>query len=72
MATPRFPILFITASRVGDAVLSSGLIGRLVQEMPHARFTIVASPLTAPLFRDTPGLDRVIAPGEAEAGRPLG
>ena len=61
MATPRFPILFITASRVGDAVLSSGLIGRLVQEMPHARFTIVASPLTAPLFRDTPGLDRVIA-----------
>ena len=61
MAPPRFPILFVTASRVGDAVLSSGLIGRLVDEMPHARFTIVTSPLTAPLFRDTPGLDRVIA-----------
>ena len=61
MATPRFPILFVTASRVGDAVLSSGLIRRLADEMPHARFTIVASPLTAPLFRDVPGLDRVIA-----------
>ena len=61
MAPPRFPVLFVTASRVGDAVLSSGLIGRLAQEMPHARFTIVASPLTAPLFRDTPELDRVIA-----------
>ena len=68
MAPPRFPILFVTASRVGDAVLSSGLIGRLVQEMPHARFTIVASPLTAPLFRNTPGLDRVIALEK----RPLG
>jgi ADP-heptose:LPS heptosyltransferase len=61
MASPRFPILFITASRVGDAVLSSGLIRRLADEMPQARFTIVASPLTAPLFRDTPNLDRVIA-----------
>jgi ADP-heptose:LPS heptosyltransferase len=61
MATPRFPILFITASRVGDAVLSSGLIRRLYDEMPHARFTVVASPLTAPLFRDVPALDRVIA-----------
>ena len=61
MATPRFPILFITASRIGDAVLSSGLIRRLYEEMPHARFTIVASPLTAPLFRDTPGRDRLVA-----------
>jgi ADP-heptose:LPS heptosyltransferase len=61
MATPRFPILFITASRVGDAVLSSGLIRRLADEMPHARFTVVGSPLTAPLFEDIPTLDRVIA-----------
>ncbi len=60
MAPQRFPILFITASRVGDAVLSSGLIRRLAEEMPHARFTIVASPLTAPLFRDTPNLDKLV------------
>ncbi len=60
MAPPRFPILYIAQSRVGDAVLSSGLIRRLYEEMPHARFTVAASPLTAPLFRDTPQLDRLI------------
>jgi ADP-heptose:LPS heptosyltransferase len=60
MATTRFPILFITSSRVGDAVLSSGLLQRLAHEIPNARFTIVASALTAPLFRDTPELARLI------------
>jgi ADP-heptose:LPS heptosyltransferase len=60
MATNRFPILFITSSRIGDAVLSSGLLYRLAQEVPQARFTIVASTLTAPLFRDTPELARLI------------
>ncbi len=55
-----FPILFITATRIGDAVLSSGLIRRLHDEIPNARFTIAAGPLAAPLFADTPGLDRVI------------
>ena len=60
MTSKRFPILFITASRIGDAVLSSGLIKALADEIPHARFTIVAGPLTAPLFAQTPRLDRVI------------
>lgn len=55
-----FPILFITSSRVGDAVLSSGLIRRLHEELPHARFTIAAGPLAIPLFRDTPELDALI------------
>jgi ADP-heptose:LPS heptosyltransferase len=60
MAAPRFPILFITASRIGDAVLSSGLVRSLVGEIETARFTIVASPLTAPLFAEVPGLQRLI------------
>ncbi len=60
MAPSRFPILFITASRIGDAVLSSGLIKALIDEIPTARFTIVASPLTAPLFARVPGLDQLI------------
>lgn len=55
-----FPILFITATRIGDAVLSSGLIKRLADEIPNARFTIVAGPVAAPLFRDVPNLDAVI------------
>jgi ADP-heptose:LPS heptosyltransferase len=60
MAHGSFPILFITATRIGDAVLSSGLIRRLLEEIPHARFTIVAGPVAAPLFAETPNLDRVI------------
>src|SRR3546814_2262927 len=47
-----FPILFITATRIGDAVLSSGLIARLADEIPNARFTIVAGPAAAPLFAE--------------------
>jgi ADP-heptose:LPS heptosyltransferase len=60
MAPQRFPILFITASRIGDAVLSSGLVRALTDEIEGARFTIAASALTAPLFADVPGLARTI------------
>lgn len=60
MARGSFPILFITATRIGDAVLSSGLIRKLLDEIPYARFTIVAGPAAAPLFADTPNLDQVI------------
>jgi ADP-heptose:LPS heptosyltransferase len=61
MATPKgFPILFISSSRIGDAVLASGLIKRLHDEIPNARFTIVAGPLSAPLFADLPNLQKLI------------
>lgn len=60
MARGAFPILFITATRIGDAVLSSGLIHKLKDEIPNARFTVVAGPDAAPLFLDTPGLDEII------------
>ena len=42
MTQRAFPILFITATRIGDAVLSSGLIKMLADQIPNARFTIVA------------------------------
>ncbi len=60
MTQRAFPILFITATRIGDAVLSSGLIQFLAEQIPNARFTIVSGPLAAPLFAHVPGLDRVI------------
>jgi ADP-heptose:LPS heptosyltransferase len=61
MASPKaFPILFIASSRIGDAVLASGLLKRLHDEIPNARFTIVAGPLSAPLFADMANLDRII------------
>lgn len=68
MSDSRFPILFITSSRIGDAVLSSGLVKRLKDEIPHARFTIAGGPLTTPLFRDTPGLERLIDMPKRKSG----
>jgi ADP-heptose:LPS heptosyltransferase len=59
-ASKAFPILFIASSRIGDAVLASGLLKRLHDEIPNARFTIVAGPLSAPLFGDMAHLERVI------------
>lgn len=60
MTRAAFPILFIAPSRIGDAVLASGLVKTLADEVPHARFTVVGSALTAPLFAETPGIERTI------------
>jgi ADP-heptose:LPS heptosyltransferase len=69
MAAPKgFPILFIASSRIGDAVLASGLIKRLHDDHPDARFTIVAGPLSAPLFADVPGLERLIVMEKVKGG----
>lgn len=53
-------LLFITSTRLGDAVLSTGLLARLLDDHPGARTTIACGPVPAPLFRSVPGLDRVI------------
>src|SRR5580698_3499625 len=61
MAAPKsFNILYISSSRIGDAVLASGIVKRLHDEHPNARFTIVAGPLSAPLFADIPNRARII------------
>jgi heptosyltransferase-3 len=56
----RVRILFITATRLGDAVLSTGLLGYLLAAHPNARFTIACGPVAAPLFARMPRLDRII------------
>lgn len=53
-------ILFITATRVGDTVLSSGLLSHLVRRYPDARFTIAAGAAGAPLFEPVPRLEKLI------------
>lgn len=67
-ASKGFPILFIASSRIGDAVLASGLIKRLHDEIPSAEFTIVAGPLSAPLFADTPRLSQIIVMEKTRRG----
>ena len=53
-------ILFITANRLGDAVLSTGLLGHLAEQYPSAKFTVVAGPLSSPIFEAAPGLEHII------------
>jgi ADP-heptose:LPS heptosyltransferase len=53
-------LLFITSSRIGDAVIGSGILEALRLGSPAPRITIACGPLAAPLFSRMPGLERVI------------
>ncbi|MEI6556966.1 MAG: glycosyltransferase family 9 protein [Rhodospirillaceae bacterium] len=53
-------VLFITSNRLGDAVLSTGVLDQLVRRYPDARITVACGPVAATLFRALPGLERVI------------
>jgi len=53
-------ILFVTATRIGDAVLSTGLISYLIDRYAGARLTIAAGSIAAPLFDAVPGLERLV------------
>lgn len=53
-------ILFLTATRIGDAVLSTGLLSWLVERCRPARLTIATGPLPAPLFAGVPGVARIV------------
>ena len=54
-------ILFISSTRIGDAVLSTGLLDHLMRAHPAARFTIVCGRVAEGVFRRMPQLDRLIA-----------
>ena len=53
-------ILFVTATRIGDAVLSTGVLDWLATKHPDARFTIACGRPAAPLFQPFPQLERLI------------
>ncbi len=53
-------ILFVTATRLGDAVLSTGLLDHLLKTYPTARFTVACGPVAAGLFQRMPRLERLI------------
>ncbi len=53
-------ILFITGTRLGDAVLSTGVLGALLAAHPGARVTVAGGPLVESLFADVPGLAEFI------------
>lgn len=53
-------ILFITATRIGDAVLSTGLIDHLLRTHTDARFTIACGPVAEGVFARMPNRDRTL------------
>ena len=53
-------ILFITSTRIGDAVLSTGVLDYLLTTYPTGQVTIACGPLVASLFEGVPRLDRII------------
>jgi heptosyltransferase-3 len=53
-------ILFITATRIGDAVLSTGLLDHLGRAYPGAEFTVACGPVAEGVFTRMPGLHRIL------------
>jgi heptosyltransferase-3 len=53
-------VLFITSTRIGDAVLSTGLLNHLIETDSHPDIWVACGVPAAPLFAETPGVRRVI------------
>ncbi len=53
-------VLFVTATRIGDAVLSTALLDHLLRTHPEARFTVACGPAAAGVFARMPRLERLI------------
>jgi len=62
-------ILFITSNRIGDAILSSGILSYLIERHKDARITIACGPLAASLFAHAPGVEKVIKMRKASFAR---
>jgi ADP-heptose:LPS heptosyltransferase len=53
-------LLFITSTRVGDAVLSTGILNACIQRYPGLAVTIACGAPAAPLFAAVPNLEELI------------
>ena len=62
-------ILFVTSNRIGDAVLSTGLLDHLIRTHPHARITVVCGPVAEGLFARMPNRTRTIVMEKRPWGR---
>lgn len=62
-------VLFVTSNRLGDAILSTAVLARLLQEHPQARVTVACGPVAAALFETVPQVERVIPWRKEKAGR---
>jgi ADP-heptose:LPS heptosyltransferase len=53
-------LLFITATRIGDAVLSTGVLEHFITQHPGLRVTVACGPVAASLFQAVPGLEAIL------------
>ena len=53
-------ILFVTSNRLGDAVLSTGLLDHLIRTHPDARITVACGPVAEGVFARMPNRERTI------------
>jgi len=53
-------VLFITSNRIGDCVISSGVIREITRRIPDAQITVACGRPPAPFFRSAPNVERVI------------
>ncbi|WP_122467168.1 glycosyltransferase family 9 protein [Brevundimonas lutea] len=58
MTAPK--ALFVSSNRIGDCVISSGVIREIGRLLPGAEITVACGRPPAPLFRSAPGVGRVI------------
>ena len=62
-------ILFVTSNRLGDAILSTGLLDHLIRTYPTARITIVCGPVAEGVFARMPNRERTIVLRKLPLGR---
>jgi lipopolysaccharide export system permease protein len=52
--------MFISSGSIGDAIISTGILGYLMDEYPDAEFTVAVGPAAVQLFQSCPRIIRVI------------
>jgi len=52
--------LFVTSNRIGDCVISSGVIREIARQVPGVQITVACGRPPAPFFRSAPNVERVI------------
>lgn len=53
-------VLFVTSNRIGDCVISSGVIREIGRQIPGAEITVACGRPPAPFFRSAPGVTRTV------------
>jgi ADP-heptose:LPS heptosyltransferase len=62
-------VLFVTSNRVGDAVLSTGLLDHLIRTHPNARITVACGPAAEGVFARMPNRERTVTMEKRPYGR---